>query len=136
MRVHAVRLKPGSDLKAELERHSQARARRRLHPHLCRQPLPRAPLDQAPRAWRLDGWWRLRSGLAACTPIQVVFFARMTPLMQPMASRLFIDVDDYWEAHCGALVKGAASFSDFERRIRSIGYNSQNPSYDSDLMAV
>lgn len=118
--------------------------------------------------------------MTACTPIQAAFFTRMTPLMQPMASRLSIDVDfllalcayedawghdahndrlhnlfgltqaggrnlpfasdqaccDYWEAHYGALVKGAATFNDFERRIRSIGYNSKNPSYDSDLMAV
>ncbi len=31
--------------------------------------------------------------MAACAPIQAAFFARMTPLMQPMASRLSIDVD-------------------------------------------
>ena len=31
--------------------------------------------------------------MAACTPIQVAFFARMVPLMQPMATRLSIDVD-------------------------------------------
>ena len=118
--------------------------------------------------------------MAACTPIQVAFFARMVPLMQPMATRLSIDVDyllalcafedawghdahnevlhnlfgltqaggrnlgfasdqaccDYWEAHYGALVKGAATFAAFEHLIRSIGYNSKNPSYDSDLMAV
>ena len=118
--------------------------------------------------------------MAACTPIQAAFFARMTPLMAPMALRLKIDVDfllalcafedawghdahndrlhnlfgvtraggnnlafasdqaccDFWEAHYGPAVVGAASFADFEHRIRSLGYKSVNPSYDSDLMAV
>ena len=118
--------------------------------------------------------------MTVCTPIQAAFFARMTPLMSPMAARLGIDVDflfalcafedawghdahndalhnlcgitqaggrnlsfvsdqaccDYWESHYGAIVKGSVNFSDFEQRIRSIGYNSKNPSYDRDLMAV
>ena len=118
--------------------------------------------------------------MTACTPIQSAFFARMTPLMQPMAARLNIDVDyllalcafedawghdahndalhnlfgitraggrnlafasdqaccDFWEAHYGALVRDASSFPDFERRIRSIGYNSVDPGYDSELLAV
>ena len=118
--------------------------------------------------------------MAACTPVQAAFFVRMTPLLQPMGTRLSIDVDflltlcayedagghdahndvlhnlfgitqagghnlgfasdqaccDFWEAHYGAVVRGAATFADFEHRIRRIDYNSRNPSYDSDLMAV
>ena len=31
--------------------------------------------------------------MAGCTPGQSAFFARMTPLMQPMAIRLAIDID-------------------------------------------
>ena len=118
--------------------------------------------------------------MAACTPKQAAFFTRMVPLMQPMATRLNLDIDyllalcafedawggdphndvlhnlfgltqaggrnlafatdqaccDYWEAHYGAQVRGAATFPDFEQRIRSLGYNSVDPGYDRDLLSV
>lgn len=42
----------------------------------------------------------------------------------------------FWEAHYGSVVKGSKTFAEFTIRIRSIGYNSINPQYDSQLRDV
>ena len=43
---------------------------------------------------------------------------------------------DSWVEHYGGLTKGSRDINEFLRRLRSIGYNTKTPSYDSDSVDV